>query len=191
MQGETVSERLIKLFEENEIKLLWLKSDKYIFGGKSKALKNVERESVLFDHKEEFDGFICEPKLINVGINLPWCPTYINFMPSYSVNVVSQANRRGLRLTSVLPNEVYHLYYKGTLEEDIMDRYQKKQAEARAIEANFDVSQEEHKNIRTYSKGVKDILETIDARVIDPKTIIESETALINKKSGVEMLKLF
>ena len=191
MQGETVSERLIKLFEENGIKLLWLKSDKYIFEGKSKALKNVERESILFDHKEEFDGFICEPKLINVGINLPWCPTYINFMPSYSVNVVSQANRRGLRLTSVLPNEVYHLYYKGTLEEDIMDRYQKKQAEARAIEANFDVSQEEHKNIRTYSKGVKDILETIDARVIDPKTIVEPETALINKKSGVEMLKLF
>ena len=186
MKGLTVTERLIKLFDENGIKLLWLKSDKYHFNGKSKTLKNVERESTLYDLKEEFDGFICEPQLINVGINLPWCPTYINFMPSYKVNVVSQANRRGLRLTSVLDNEVYHFYYEGTLEEEIMDRYQKKQAEARAIEANFDVAQEEHKNIRTYSKGVKDILETIDIKAIDPKTIVSEK-----KKSETEMLKLF
>lgn len=186
MKSLTVTERLIKLFEENGLKLLWLKSDKYIFDGKSKRVKNVERESILFDLKEEFDGFICEPKLINVGINLPWCPTYINFMPSYEVNVVSQANRRGLRLTSILDNEVYHFYYEDTLEEDIMDRYQKKQAEARAIEANFDVAQEEHKSIRTYSKGVKDILETIDVQEIDPKTIVTEP-----KKSKTEMLKLF
>lgn len=82
-------------------------------------------------------------------------------MPSYFVNIVAQANRRGYRINSPYKNEIYHLYYKDTFEEEIMDRFQTKRLESKAIEANFNIIYEEEKELRTYSENTSKLYEKL------------------------------
>ena len=79
-------------------------------------------------------------------------------MPFYKYDIISQATRRGYRANSTEENRIYHLYYKSTCEETIIDRYQRKLAEAKAIEGEFFVNIESNKDIRTLSKLSNDIV---------------------------------
>ena len=62
------------------------------------SISTYERKEVIEKNKDKYDVFISHPKLVNVGINLIFCPTFIVYIPSYQVNIVSQAIRRGYRL---------------------------------------------------------------------------------------------
>ena len=101
--------------------------------------------------------FISHPKLVNVGINLIFCSTFIVYIPSYQVNIVSQAIRRGYRVNSTLQNRVYHLYYADTVEDKVIKRYQRKRAESQAIEGKFNVILENEGDTRTASSFSKKI----------------------------------
>ena len=113
---------------------------------------NKEFPIVIEKNKDSYDVFICNPRLVNVGFNLVFCPTYIFYMPSYRVDIVSQASRRGYRANSTLENRIYHLYYENTVENDIIKRYQRKLAESNAINGKFNVTIEDDENIRTASQ---------------------------------------
>ena len=118
----------------------------------STSTSTYDRRDVIEKNKDEYDVFICNPRLVNVGINLVFCPTYIFYMPSYRVDVISQASRRGYRINSLLNNRVYHLYYEGTIEDEIIKRYQRKLAESNAINGKFNIQLEDDKKIRTASQ---------------------------------------
>ena len=112
---------------------------------------------MLEKKKDDFQVLITNPKLVEVGLNLTYIPTYINYMPSYMYETVLQSNSRGYRSNSVLENRVYHLYYENSCENGIIKRYQRKLAEAQAIEGKFNVFIENDDSIRTASKLGKKI----------------------------------
>ena len=139
----TINSRLCRLFEEHGIKYMTLEST-------TTSVSN--RKNYIEQRKDDYDVFICQPQLVNVGLNLVFCPTYIVYTPFYKYDIISQATRRGYRANSTEENRIYHMYYKGTCEEDIINRYQRKLAEAKAIEGDFFVNIEQDKDLRTLSK---------------------------------------
>lgn len=142
MDGEKLPNRIERLLKDKGYKVFQLKPN----------VSTYERKEVIDKNKDKYDVFISNAKLVNVGINLVFCPTYIFYMPSYLVNVVNQASRRGYRANSTVENRIYHLYYSNSLENDIIKRYQRKLAESKAINGQFDVVLENDKEIRTASQ---------------------------------------
>lgn len=150
MTGESLPNRLQRILENKGLKVFQLKP----------SVKTYDRKDVINKNKDKYDIFISNRKLVEVGLNLQFCPTYINYIPSYMVNDVEQANRRGLRANSTLENRVYHLYYKDTCEDGIIKRYQRKKAESNAIIGRFKL-QLENEDVRTASKFAKKVSNNI------------------------------
>jgi len=151
MQGNTISKRIELLLNKNGIKTFTLKT----------SVATYDRKELLEKKKDDFQVLITNAILVKVGINLVFIPTYINYMPSYHVNIVSQSNRRGYRANSTLENRIYHLYYENSCENPIVKRYQRKLAESQAVEGKFNVCIEDDDSIRTASKLGKRISEEV------------------------------
>ena len=145
----TINDRICQLLKENGIKYLVLESN---------TTSVANRKNYIENKKDDVDVFICQPQLVNVGLNLVFCPTYIVYTPFYRYDIISQATRRGYRANSTEENRIFHLYYSNTCEEKIINRYQRKLAEAKAIEGEFYVNIEEGKDLRTLSKMSNDIV---------------------------------
>jgi len=142
MQDNTISKRIELLLVKNGIRCFLLKS----------SVATYNRKEVLDKKKDSFDVLITNAKLVEVGLNLVYIPTYINYMPSYMVNVVSQSDLRGYRMNSTQENRIYHLYYENSCENGIAKRFQRKMAESKAVNGQFDVCLEDDDTIRTASK---------------------------------------
>jgi len=142
MQGDTISKRIEYLLTKNNIKCFTLRT----------SVATYDRKEVLDKKKDDFQVLITNAKLVEVGLNLTYISTYINFMPSYHYETVAQSNRRGYRANSILENRIYHLYYENSCENRIIKRYQRKMAEAQAIEGKFNACLEDDDSIRTASK---------------------------------------
>jgi len=147
MQGKTISKRIENLLSKNGIKTFTLKTN----------IATYDRKDLLEKKKNDFQVLITNARLVQVGLNLVFIPSYINYMPSYHVNIVSQSNRRGYRANSTLENRIYHLYYENSCENGIIKRYQRKIAESKAIVGEFNVTLENDESIRTASKFGKKI----------------------------------
>ena len=150
MQGNNIVFYIKKSLEEAGLKVFWLKPN----------VPPIDRKELIEKNKDKYDVFISNPKLVNVGINMAWCGTYIVYMPSYRVDVITQATHRGYRANSQISNRIYMLFYENTIEGEINKRYQMKLAESYAIEGKFDVELQDE-NIRTasaLSKKLNDIL---------------------------------
>ena len=141
LESEPIPKRLKKLLENEGLKVFLL----------STSTTTYDRKEVIEKNKDKYDVFICNPRLVNVGINLVFCPTYIFFMPSYRVDIIFQSSRRGYRCNATMENRIYHLYYSNTIENDIIKRFQRKLAESNAINGIFDVALE-NEEIRTSSQ---------------------------------------
>jgi len=151
MQGDTISKRIENLLSKNGIKTFTLKTN----------VATYDRKDLLEKKKDDFQVLITNARLVQVGLNLVFIPSYINYIPSYHVNIVSQSNRRGYRANSTLENRIYHLYYENSCENGIIKRYQRKLAESEAIVGQFDVCLEDEDSIRTASKLSKKINNSI------------------------------
>jgi len=147
MQGDTISKRIEKLLVKNGIKTFTLKT----------SVATYDRKDLLEKKKDDFQVLICNARLVQVGLNLVFISSFLNYMPSYHVNIVSQSNRRGYRANSTLENRIYHLYYENSCENGIIKRYQRKMAESKAITGQFNVQLEDDDSIRTASKFGKKI----------------------------------
>jgi len=147
MQGDTIAKRIENLLTKNNIKVFSLKA----------SVATYDRKNLLDKKKDSFDVLLTNKALVKVGLNLVYIPTYINYMPSYFVNEVNQSNRRGYRANSTLENRIYHLYYDNSCENGIIKRYQRKNAESKAIVGQFNVFLEDDESIRTASKLGKKI----------------------------------
>ena len=151
MNGNTIAKRIEILLSKNNIKTFTLKA----------SVPTYERKELLEKKKDSFQVLITNPRLVEVGINMVYLPTYFVFMPSYMYETVAQSIRRGYRVVSTLENRIYHLYYANSCENAIIKRYQRKMAEAQAIEGKFNVCIENDETIRTASKLGKKISEGV------------------------------
>lgn len=155
MQGETLPNRIEKILKNNQIKTLQLKA----------SVSTYDRKELLDKKKNDFDVLITNPLLVQVGLNITYIPTYINYIPSYFVNTVTQSNRRGYRANTILENRIYHLYYENSCENSIIKRFQRKYAESKAINGQFNLILENDNTIRTASKLGKKLIKNIDKKL--------------------------
>ena len=147
MQGDTISKRIENLLNKNGVRSFTLKTN----------VATYDRKDLLEKKKDDFQVLITNARLVQVGLNLVFISSFLNYMPSYHVNIVSQSNRRGYRANSTLENRIYHLYYENSCENGIIKRYQRKIAESKAIVGEFNVVLENDESIRTASKFGKKI----------------------------------
>ena len=151
MQSDTIAKRIESLLIKNNIRCFTLRT----------FVATYDRKELLDKKKDDFQVLITNAKLVEVGLNLTYLSSFINFMPSYHYETVAQSNRRGYRANSTLENRIYHLYYENSCENGIIKRYQRKMAEAQAIEGKFDACLEDDDTIRTASKLSKKINESV------------------------------
>lgn len=84
----------------------------------------VLRQNVAPSRREEWvrresprcDVLICNPKLVETGLDLLAYPSMVFFETEYSLYTLMQAARRSWRLGQTEPVEVYWLAYEGTME---------------------------------------------------------------------------
>ena len=125
-----------------------------------RSVKAIDRKEYIDEKTPHYNVLISNPKLVEVGVNLQAFTTYIVYTPNYEVNVIEQAIRRGYRINSTEENRIYHMYYVGTSEQDIIERYQLKKVESKAIESKFNIQIED-----TVSRTASSLSKKLDTAI--------------------------
>ena len=87
----------------------------------SNTVKNTKREEWVEERVAEgVDVLICNPRLVETGLDLLDFTTIIWYQLDYSVFTMRQASRRSWRLGQTHDIEVYFMYCQGTVQEDIL-----------------------------------------------------------------------
>ena len=87
--------------------------------------------------KEGTDVLICNPSLVETGLNLLEFTTIIFYQMGYNLFTMRQASRRSLRLNQSHDVTVYFLYFKDTIQESIISLMANKLQAAMAVEGKF------------------------------------------------------
>ena len=77
-----------------------------------------QRECWIKEHAPNLDVLICNPKLVETGLDLFDFPTVVFFQPGYRIYTLRQAARRSWRLGQNRPVRVYFVSAEGTIQED-------------------------------------------------------------------------
>ena len=136
------------------------------YGYKSAELK----ASVKAEKREEFinklvrDGYdvlICNPSLVETGLNLLDFTTIIFYQLGYNLNTMRQASRRSWRLSQKKDITVYFLYYSDTTQEATLSLMATKLHAAQSMEGKFS-----EEGLRAMSDN-QDVLTQIASNVVD------------------------
>ena len=121
-------DRLLRLFKQHGIKAAFLSSE-------ISALKR--EEWIMKQLHNGIQVLICNPSLVETGLDLLDFTTIIFYQTAYNLYTVRQSSRRSLRLNQDHSVNVYFLYYKNTVQENIMALMANKMQAAMAIEGKF------------------------------------------------------
>jgi hypothetical protein len=105
-----ISPRLTELMEQKGYKV------KVLRAGDSEGRDEKIKKWV----KEGLDILICNPKLVEVGLDLLFAVTVVFYQCGYSTYTLRQASRRSWRITQKKPVKVYFLTYSGTMQTKAM-----------------------------------------------------------------------
>lgn len=122
-----------------------------------------QRESWIKDQveKKKIDVLICNPALVETGLDLLDFTTIIYYQVGYNLFTLRQSSRRSWRLSQTKDVQVYFLYYRNTVQEQALSLMATKLQAAMAIEGKFS---EEGLNAMSNNE---DILTQIAASVVD------------------------
>ncbi len=127
------------------------------------SVKSEKRESTirnLIDNKG-LDVLICNPKLVETGLDLIDFTTVIFYQVGYNLYTLRQASRRSWRLSQKNPVTVYYLYYDNTVQERALSLMATKLHAAKTMEGDFD-----EEGLKAMSENT-DILTQIANNVVD------------------------
>ena len=97
-----------------------------------------QREEWLEKRVEEgTDAVICNPRLVQTGLDLIHFPTLIWFQPVYSVYTMRQASRRSWRIGQKQPVRVYYMTYDGCMQTDALKLISRKTAASLTVEGEL------------------------------------------------------
>ena len=97
-----------------------------------------QREKWLADQVVQgIDAVVCNPKLVQTGLDLIDFPTIIWYETEYSVYTMRQASRRSWRIGQNRPVSVYHLTYEDCLQATALQLIAKKTAASLAVEGEL------------------------------------------------------
>ena len=148
-----IGKKLTKLVEDNGYNAYELKAN----------IKSEKRESTirnLIDNKG-LDVLICNPKLVETGLDLIDFTTVIFYQVGYNLYTLRQASRRSWRLSQKDPVTVYYLYYADTVQERALSLMATKLHAAKSMEGDFD-----EEGLKAMSENT-DILTQIANNVVD------------------------
>lgn len=121
-------DRLIKIFNVANIKACSLESS---------VAASKREEWIDKKVKEGYDVLICNPSLVETGLDLLSFTTIIFYQVGYNLFTMRQASRRSLRLNQPNDVNVYFLYYENTAQESVLSLMANKLQAAMAIEGKF------------------------------------------------------
>jgi SNF2 family DNA or RNA helicase len=105
-----ISPRLVQMIEENGLRVKVLRAG------------NTEGRSEKIDRWVEkgLDVLICNPRLVETGLDLLAFPAIVFYQTGYSTYTLRQASRRSWRISQTEPVRVYYLAYDGTIQTKAM-----------------------------------------------------------------------
>ncbi|MGE4283060.1 MAG: SNF2-related protein [Clostridia bacterium] len=105
---------------------------------RSTTVNAYKREEWLKNaSKKGIKVIICNPKLVETGLDLLDHPTLIFYSTGYSLFTLWQASRRAYRLNQKNKCLVYYLAYKGTLQDECLKLMAEKKCATAAIQGQF------------------------------------------------------
>lgn len=122
-----IQNRLKKILRDNDIKARIM----------TEKIKMAERQDWINEKAEDADAIIVNPRLVDVGLNLLPYTTIIFYELGNQLSIIRQASKRSWRINQTHPVEVYYLYYKNTVQEQLLGAISQKLKAAAAIEGNF------------------------------------------------------
>ena len=122
-----IQERLKNILGDNEIKAE-IMTDK---------IKMADRQTWVNNKSKDVDAIIVNPRLVDVGLNLLPYTTIVFYEIGNQLSVIRQSSKRSWRINQTHPVEVYFMYYKNTVQEQLLGAISQKLKAATAIEGNF------------------------------------------------------
>jgi hypothetical protein len=106
------------------------------------TVQSEKREAWIKEQmaQHDYDVLICNPKLVQTGLDLLDFPEVIFYQTGYSIFVLRQAARRSWRIGQAHPVRVHYLCNKATMQERAMSLIAKKLETALAIEGDLSES---------------------------------------------------
>lgn len=123
-----LDDRLLKILQDNGFNVALLEA----------SVKNTERKDWIENKVQNgTDIIICNPSLIETGLDLLDFTTIIFYQVAYNLFTLRQASRRSWRLSQDKDIEVYFLYYKNTIQETALSLMATKLMAAQVVEGKF------------------------------------------------------
>ena len=85
----------------------------------------------------EYDCLVCNPRLVQTGLDLYFFPTIIFFQTGYSVFTLRQASRRSWRIGQEKPVRVFFMTYTNTMQENALSLMAQKMETSLAVEGDL------------------------------------------------------
>jgi superfamily II DNA or RNA helicase len=123
-----VAEKLNKLLNDNNIKTVVMTSS---------VTASDREEWIQKQLNKNIDVLICNPKLVETGLDLLDFTTIIFYQMGYNIFTMRQASRRSWRLSQTKDIKVYFMYYKDTIQEQALSLMATKLQASMAIEGKF------------------------------------------------------
>lgn len=178
-----VGKRLMKIFKDNGIKAVILNS----------SVKSRDREQWIKEKiSEDIDVLICNPSLVETGLDLLDFRTIIYYQCGYNLYTMRQASRRSWRLSQDKDVEVYFLYYRNTAQEQVIALMATKLQAAMAIEGKFNAeglnALSNNTDILTqlainFTDNVK---ETVNAEIFEKTSVKSNKTVKETKQKLID-----
>lgn len=192
-----LADRLPKLLKEHNIKTAVLKS----------SIKAELREEWINKQLEnDIDVLICNPTLIETGLDLLDFTTIVYYQMGYNLYTMRQASRRSWRLSQKNDVEVYFLYYKNSIQEQALSLMATKLQASMAIEGKFSeeglnaLSNNEDIFSQIASSVAEGIKDTVDIQVFEKisvqntmkkKLITQTKEENINNVSYLNFVNIY
>ena len=169
-----LGKRLSEILSKNDIKSAVLTS----------SVKSRQREDWIKDQVEnkDIDVLICNPTLVETGLDLLDFTTIIYYQIGYNLYTLRQSSRRSWRLSQTKDVQVYFLYYRNTVQEQALSLMATKLQAAMAIEGKFSeeglnaMSNNEDILTQIASSVVNGIKETVDVKVFSSGKVSNTQT---------------
>lgn len=164
-----VAQKLDKMFKDNGINSVIMTS----------SVSASEREEWIENKLAKgIDVLICNPKLVETGLDLLSFTTIIFYQIGYNIFTMRQASRRSWRLSQDKDIQVYFLYYEGTIQAQALALMATKLQASMAIEGKFS-----EEGLRAMSNNENLLTQIANSVVEGIKDTIEIKTfATVEKK---------
>ena len=146
--------------------------------------KTDQRENWINQRvKNGLDVLICNPRLVQTGLDLVDFPTICWFETDYSVYTMRQASRRSWRIGQTRPVNVIFMIYRDTLQSDALKLIAKKLQSSLAVEGELPED-----GLAAYGDDGDDLIMTLAKQIMnkDGEDDTDSVEAIFAKARDVE-----